>query len=206
MKEEVYGPTFDKWVSTKLMTLSTKCCKRNGDGLDIRPYCKVKDNTSPTCILNLPTKNVCQFFSNHFTCPFPTTIPGGELKVSAFVSGIVFYKNVSHKDMARSPIKKWWYWLHKGRAYNSISEYTIGTAGAVFANPRWKYHKSEARYFNGISCSESKGSGAIALNKHYPITTSESLFWWIQYHSKQEQHFCPAPTTWWWAANLFGKV
>ena len=52
---EGYGPTFDKWVS-KLMTLSTKCCKsvkveiRNGDGLDIRPYCKVKGNAAPMCI------------------------------------------------------------------------------------------------------------------------------------------------------------
>jgi len=56
--KEGYGPTFDKWVS-KLMTLSTKCCKsvkveiRNGDGLDIRPYCKVKGNASPTCIYPL---------------------------------------------------------------------------------------------------------------------------------------------------------
>jgi len=47
--EEGYGPTFNKWVS-KLMTLSTKCSRsvkvdiRNGDGLDIRPYCKVKGN------------------------------------------------------------------------------------------------------------------------------------------------------------------
>ena len=45
-----------------------------------------------------------------------------------------------------------------------------------FANSRWKDHKAEAICFNGISCSESKGSGAIARNKHYPIKTRETLF------------------------------
>ena len=55
------------------MTLATRCCAtvepdvKNGDLLDIRPYCKVK------------------------------VIPGGSVKDFAYVSGIVFHKNVSHK-------------------------------------------------------------------------------------------------------------
>mmetsp|Transcript_9237 Transcript_9237/g.17384 ORF Transcript_9237/g.17384 Transcript_9237/m.17384 type:complete len:2047 (+) Transcript_9237:105-6245(+) len=73
---EGYGPQFDKWVS-KLMTLATKCCVsvkvniERGDALDIRPYCKVK------------------------------AIPGGKLRDSVYVSGVVFHKNVSHKAMTR---------------------------------------------------------------------------------------------------------
>lgn len=45
--KEGSGPVFDKWVS-KLMMLATKACSsvkvdiRNGDALDILPYCKVK--------------------------------------------------------------------------------------------------------------------------------------------------------------------
>ncbi len=66
----------DLWVNT-LMTLATRCCAtvepdvKNGDLLDIRPYCKVK------------------------------CIPGGSVTDSAYMSGIVFHKNVSHKKMAR---------------------------------------------------------------------------------------------------------
>ena len=66
----------DLWVNT-LMTLSTRCCAtvepdvKSGDLLDIRPYCKVK------------------------------VIPGGSVEDSAYMSGIVFHKNVSHKRMAR---------------------------------------------------------------------------------------------------------
>lgn len=64
------------WVNS-LMTLATRCCAtvepdvKNGDLLDIRPYCKVK------------------------------VIPGGSVKDFAYVSGIVFHKNVSHKKMAQ---------------------------------------------------------------------------------------------------------
>jgi hypothetical protein len=67
------------WVNS-LMTLATRCCAtvepdvKNGDLLDIRPYCKVK------------------------------VIPGGSVKDFAYVSGIVFHKNVSHKKMAQSII------------------------------------------------------------------------------------------------------
>ena len=66
----------DLWVNT-LMTLATRCCAtvepdvKNGDLLDIRPYCKVK------------------------------VIPGGSVEDSAYMSGIMFHKNVSHKKMAR---------------------------------------------------------------------------------------------------------
>mmetsp|Transcript_29853 Transcript_29853/g.50945 ORF Transcript_29853/g.50945 Transcript_29853/m.50945 type:complete len:2213 (+) Transcript_29853:89-6727(+) len=67
----------DLWVDT-LMTLATRCCAtvepdvKNGDLLDIRPYCKVK------------------------------TIPGGSVLDSVYMSGVVFHKNVSHKRMARA--------------------------------------------------------------------------------------------------------
>jgi 1-phosphatidylinositol-3-phosphate 5-kinase len=67
----------DLWVDT-LMTLATRCCAtvepdvKNGDLLDIRPYCKVK------------------------------TIPGGSVLDSVYMSGVVFHKNVSHKKMARA--------------------------------------------------------------------------------------------------------
>jgi hypothetical protein len=70
---------FKKWVTT-LMTLVTRVAVnvkpnvRNGDDLDIRPYCKVK------------------------------VIPGGDFKDSCFVSGVVCHKNVSHKAMAREII------------------------------------------------------------------------------------------------------
>ena len=65
----------DLWVNT-LMTLATRCCAtvepdvKAGDLLDIRPYCKLK------------------------------VIPGGSVEDSAYMSGVVFHKNVSHKKMA----------------------------------------------------------------------------------------------------------
>ena len=66
----------EAWTS-KLMSLATQTCstvnpnvKRNGDSLDIRPYCKLK------------------------------VIPGGSLKDCAYLSGIVFRKTVAHKHMA----------------------------------------------------------------------------------------------------------
>lgn len=64
------------WVNT-LMTLSTRCCAtvepdvKNGDLLDIRPYCKVK------------------------------VIPGGSVEDYAYISGVAFHKNVTDKKMAR---------------------------------------------------------------------------------------------------------
>ena len=66
----------DLWVHT-VMSLATRCLQvepdvKNGDLLDIRPYCKVK------------------------------TIPGGSVLDSVYMSGIVFHKNVSHKRMARA--------------------------------------------------------------------------------------------------------
>jgi len=67
---------FDDWVNS-LMMLATRCCAtvipnlRHGDMLDIRPYCKVK------------------------------VIPGGKLEDAAYISGIAFRKNVSHKTMAK---------------------------------------------------------------------------------------------------------
>lgn len=65
----------DLWVNT-IMTLATRCCSvepdvKKGDFLDIRPYCKVK------------------------------TITGGSVEDSAYLSGVLFHKNVSHKKMAR---------------------------------------------------------------------------------------------------------
>jgi len=67
----------DIWINT-LMTLATRCCatvepdvKNKGDLLDIRPYCKIK------------------------------VIPGGSVEDSAYMSGVIFRKNVSHKKMAR---------------------------------------------------------------------------------------------------------
>ena len=69
----------ESWVS-KLIALTTKCSTavrpdvRNGDALDVRPYCKVK------------------------------VIPGGDLEDSTFVSGVIFHKNVSHKSMAKEII------------------------------------------------------------------------------------------------------
>lgn len=64
------------WTS-KLMSLATQACstvdpdvKRNGDLLDIRPYCKLK------------------------------VIPGGSLQECAYLSGVVFRKSVAHKHMA----------------------------------------------------------------------------------------------------------
>jgi 1-phosphatidylinositol-3-phosphate 5-kinase len=56
------------------VAVSVKPNVQNGDDLDIRPYCKVK------------------------------VIPGGQLKDSCFVSGVVCHKNVSHKAMAREII------------------------------------------------------------------------------------------------------
>jgi len=70
------GKEFERWIN-KLMLLATRCCSsvipdvRNGDSLDIRPYCKIK------------------------------VIPGGTLGDSVCISGIVFHKNVSHKTMAK---------------------------------------------------------------------------------------------------------
>ena len=68
--------SIDMWVNT-LMSLATRCCSvepdvKKGDFLDIRPYCKVK------------------------------VIPGGSFEDSAYLSGVVFHKNVSHKKMAKS--------------------------------------------------------------------------------------------------------
>ena len=64
------------WIN-QLLTLATRCCAtvepnvRNGDLLDIRPYCKIK------------------------------VIPGGSYRDCAYLSGVVFRKTVSHKRMAR---------------------------------------------------------------------------------------------------------
>ena len=64
------------WINT-LMTLATKCCStvepnvQKGDLLDIRPYVKLK------------------------------TIPGGAVQDCAYLSGVVFRKQVAHKKMAR---------------------------------------------------------------------------------------------------------
>ncbi|KAL3939330.1 MAG: hypothetical protein SGBAC_005933 [Bacillariaceae sp.] len=65
-----------RWIN-KLMHLATKCCTtvqpnvKKGDLLDIRPYVKTK------------------------------VIPGGSYKDCAYISGIMFRKTVSHKQMAR---------------------------------------------------------------------------------------------------------
>jgi hypothetical protein len=95
---------FDSWVN-KLMMLATRCCAavvpdvRNGDMLDIRPYCKVKGKIivcfSPTISLILHSFSVSSFFN------IAIVIPGGNLTDSAFISGIVFHKNVSHKSMTK---------------------------------------------------------------------------------------------------------
>uniref|UniRef100_A0A7S1Z8Z8 1-phosphatidylinositol-3-phosphate 5-kinase n=1 Tax=Ditylum brightwellii TaxID=49249 RepID=A0A7S1Z8Z8_9STRA len=66
----------NQWVDV-LMMLATRCCAtvnpnvKKGDLLDIRPYCKIK------------------------------VIAGGSINDCAYMSGIVFHKNVSHKKMAR---------------------------------------------------------------------------------------------------------
>jgi hypothetical protein len=67
---------YKRWIN-KLMGLATKCCStvepnvKKGDLLDIRPYVKIK------------------------------VIPGGSYKDCAYLSGIMFRKTVSHKQMAR---------------------------------------------------------------------------------------------------------
>ena len=64
-----------QWIN-QLLTLATRCCAtvepnvRNGDLLDIRPYCKIK------------------------------VVPGGRLADSAYLSGVMFRKTVSHKKMS----------------------------------------------------------------------------------------------------------
>jgi hypothetical protein len=66
----------DKWVDT-LMTISTRCCStvepdvKNGDFLDIRPYCKVK------------------------------VISGGSVDDYAYMSGVAFRNNVTDKKMSK---------------------------------------------------------------------------------------------------------
>lgn len=66
----------DKWVDT-LMTIATRCCStvepdvKNGDYLDIRPYCKVK------------------------------VMSGGSLDDYAYMSGIAFHNNVTDKKMSK---------------------------------------------------------------------------------------------------------
>lgn len=64
------------WIN-KLLSLATRSCAtvdpnvKKGDLLDIRPYCKVK------------------------------VIPGGSIFDSVYISGVMFRKTVSHKQMAR---------------------------------------------------------------------------------------------------------
>lgn len=72
-----HGRTDKKdWIN-QLLTLATRCCKtvdpnvKNGDLLDIRPYCKIK------------------------------VIPGGSFRDCAYLSGVLFRKTVSHKKMAK---------------------------------------------------------------------------------------------------------
>ena len=66
----------DKWVDT-LMTMATRCCStvepdvKNGDFLDIRPYCKVK------------------------------VISGGSVDDYAYISGVAFHNNVTDKKMSK---------------------------------------------------------------------------------------------------------
>eukprot|EP00522_Entomoneis_paludosa_P009275 CAMPEP_0172466088 /NCGR_PEP_ID=MMETSP1065-20121228/55201_1 /TAXON_ID=265537 /ORGANISM="Amphiprora paludosa, Strain CCMP125" /LENGTH=309 /DNA_ID=CAMNT_0013222793 /DNA_START=82 /DNA_END=1008 /DNA_ORIENTATION=+ len=77
---DTYGPDTERmqkhWIN-QLLTLATRCCAtvepnvRNGDLLDIRPYSKIK------------------------------VIPGGSYRDCAYLSGVVFRKTVSHKQMAR---------------------------------------------------------------------------------------------------------
>jgi hypothetical protein len=68
-----------KWVN-KLMELATRCCStvspnvKRGDLLDIRPYVKIK------------------------------VIPGGSYKDCAYVSGIIFRKTGTNKQMPREII------------------------------------------------------------------------------------------------------
>jgi hypothetical protein len=66
----------DKWVDI-LMTIATRCCStvepdvKNGDYLDIRPYCKVK------------------------------VISGGSVDDYAYLSGVAFHNNVTDKKMSK---------------------------------------------------------------------------------------------------------
>lgn len=66
----------EKWVNT-LMTIATRCCStvepdvKNGDFLDIRPYCKVK------------------------------VISGGCVDDYAYISGVAFKNNVTDKKMSK---------------------------------------------------------------------------------------------------------
>ena len=68
-----------RWIDI-LMLHASRCVAtvepnvKNGDLLDIRPYCKVK------------------------------VIPGGSLADCAYMSGVIFHKNVSHKSMAKEII------------------------------------------------------------------------------------------------------
>lgn len=67
----------DKWIDT-LMTIATRCCStvepdvKNGDFLDIRPYCKVK------------------------------VISGGSVDDYAYLSGVAFHNNVTDKKMSKT--------------------------------------------------------------------------------------------------------
>lgn len=74
--EDLPAATKKRWTHN-LLTLATRCCAtvepnvKNGDLIDIRPYCKIK------------------------------VISGGHLDDCAYLSGVVFRKMVSHKRMAK---------------------------------------------------------------------------------------------------------
>ena len=116
-----------RWICT-LMMHATRCVQtvqqnvKDGDLLDILPYCKVKgehDCMTLCSMAGFSSRHQLFTVIHHLTpilhllrtsrlyiflliCPTThTVIPGGTISDCAYMSGLIFRKNVSHKSMAR---------------------------------------------------------------------------------------------------------
>jgi hypothetical protein len=90
-----------KWVD-QLMSLATRCCAtvdpniKRGDLLDIRPYVKIKGKTTASAVIDHSGKILA-----FLMLIVLVVIPGGTYNDCAYVSGIVFRKTGTNKQMPR---------------------------------------------------------------------------------------------------------
>lgn len=94
----------DLWVNI-MMTLATRCCAtvepdvKNGDLLDIRPYCKLKVIPGGSVEDSAYMSGLSALFSSIYYLALH--LAHKDPIIYQFVAGVVFHKNVSHKKMAR---------------------------------------------------------------------------------------------------------
>lgn len=141
--DEQIKATRKKWVH-KLMSLATRCCAtvdtnvKKGDMLDIRPYVKIKGKrkNDPCCskifipFCCIPILTLASEFKIFKL--YKIVIPGGSCYDCTYISGILFHKTGTNKQMPReiinpkimvSVIKQWEksiVWISRNRELTSL--------------------------------------------------------------------------------------